>query len=42
MGTTFNLYNRDLAAGGSLDDDAVLVTMHGSPVAPSSDVGGSI
>ncbi|KAI1622023.1 amidase signature domain-containing protein [Exophiala viscosa] len=41
-GRTINPYNRELASGGSSGGDAVLVAMRGSPVSPSSDIGGSI
>lgn len=41
-GTTVNPYNRELVSGGSSGGDAVLVAVRGSPVCPSSDIGGSI
>ncbi|EXJ89088.1 hypothetical protein A1O3_02152 [Capronia epimyces CBS 606.96] len=41
-GTTINPYNGLLVSGGSSGGDAVLVAMRGSPVCPSSDIGGSI
>lgn len=42
FGVTVNPYNRKLVAGGSSGGDGVLVAMKGSPVSPSSDIGGSI
>lgn len=41
-GRTMNPFNRLLGAGGSSGGDAALVAMKGSPIAPSSDIGGSI
>lgn len=41
-GRTVNPFNRLLGAGGSSGGDAALVAMKGSPIAPSSDIGGSI
>jgi amidase len=41
-GRTTNPYNRDLGAGGSSGGDATLVALRGSPIAPSTDMGGSI
>lgn len=41
-GRTANPYNRDLGAGGSSGGDSVLVAMRGSPIAPSTDMGGPI
>ncbi|KAH7000751.1 amidase signature domain-containing protein [Ilyonectria destructans] len=41
-GRTVNPFNRDLSAGGSSGGDAVLVALRGSPVTPSTDMGGSI
>jgi len=41
-GRTTNPYNRNLGAGGSSGGDSVLVAMRGSPIAPSTDMGGSI
>lgn len=41
-GTTHNPYNRSLLSGGSSGGDGVLVAMKGSPIAPSTDIGGSI
>jgi amidase len=41
-GRTLNPLNRDLNAGGSSGGDAVLVAMKGSPLSPSTDIGGSI
>lgn len=41
-GRTSNPFHRDLAAGGSSGGDAALVAMRGSPIAPSTDMGGSI
>ncbi|KAH8892179.1 amidase [Thozetella sp. PMI_491] len=42
FGRTLNPFNTDFVAGGSSGGDAVLVAMHGSPLAPSTDIGGSI
>ncbi|KAF5547598.1 hypothetical protein FPHYL_10187 [Fusarium phyllophilum] len=41
-GRTLNPHNRDLNAGGSSGGDAVLVAMKGTPLTPSTDLGGSI
>lgn len=41
-GRTPNPFNTDLGAGGSSGGDAALVAMKGSPIAPSTDLGGSI
>ncbi|KAF2159074.1 hypothetical protein M409DRAFT_38002 [Zasmidium cellare ATCC 36951] len=41
-GTTHNPYNRSLLSGGSSGGDGVLVAMRGSPISPSTDIGGSI
>ncbi|KAH6675066.1 putative amidase [Halenospora varia] len=41
-GVTVNPFNRKICAGGSSGGDGVLVAMKGSPVSPSSDIGGSI
>ncbi|KAM0323773.1 hypothetical protein ACHAPQ_008578 [Fusarium lateritium] len=41
-GRTLNPLNRGLNAGGSSGGDAVLVAMRGSPLSPSTDLGGSI
>ncbi|KAF4457129.1 hypothetical protein F53441_917 [Fusarium austroafricanum] len=41
-GCTLNPLNRDLNAGGSSGGDAVLVAMKGTPLTPSTDLGGSI
>ncbi|KAE8395886.1 amidase signature domain-containing protein [Aspergillus alliaceus] len=41
-GRTTNPFNRDLGAGGSSGGDATLVALRGSPIAPSTDMGGSI
>ncbi|KAF4341946.1 hypothetical protein FBEOM_4112 [Fusarium beomiforme] len=41
-GRTLNPFNRDLNAGGSSGGDAVLVAMKGTPLTPSTDLGGSI
>ncbi|KAF5722339.1 aconitate hydratase 1 [Fusarium mundagurra] len=41
-GRTLNPYNRELNAGGSSGGDAVLVAMKGTPLTPSTDLGGSI
>ncbi|GAB1195523.1 hypothetical protein APSETT444_004784 [Aspergillus pseudonomiae] len=41
-GRTVNPFNRDLGAGGSSGGDATLVALRGSPIAPSTDMGGSI
>lgn len=41
-GRTLNPFNRSLGAGGSSGGDGALVAMKGCPVAPSTDIGGSI
>ncbi|KAJ6140001.1 amidase signature domain-containing protein [Penicillium samsonianum] len=41
-GRTTNPFNRDLGAGGSSGGDGTLVALRGSPIAPSTDMGGSI
>lgn len=41
-GRTLNPYNRRLGAGGSSGGDGALVAMKGCPIAPSTDIGGSI
>ncbi|KAE8381234.1 amidase signature domain-containing protein [Aspergillus bertholletiae] len=41
-GRTVNPFNRELGAGGSSGGDATLVALRGSPIAPSTDMGGSI
>ncbi|KAF4445805.1 hypothetical protein F53441_10450 [Fusarium austroafricanum] len=41
-GRTVNPYNTDLGAGGSSGGDAVLVALKGTPITPSTDLGGSI
>ncbi|KAF5019795.1 hypothetical protein F66182_8164 [Fusarium sp. NRRL 66182] len=41
-GRTLNPLNRDFAAGGSSGGDAVLVALKGTPITPSTDLGGSI
>lgn len=41
-GTTHNPFNRSLLSGGSSGGDGVLVAMKGSPISPSTDIGGSI
>lgn len=41
-GVTTNPFNNQLVSGGSSGGDGVLVAMRGSPIAPSSDIGGSI
>lgn len=41
-GRTLNPFNAKLGAGGSSGGDGALVAMRGSPIAPSSDIGGSI
>ena len=42
FGRTLNPFNPDMVAGGSSGGDAVLVALHGSPLTPSTDIGGSI
>jgi amidase len=42
FGRTLNPFNTDMVAGGSSGGDSVLVALHGSPIAPSTDIGGSI
>lgn len=41
-GRTLNPFNTKLVAGGSSGGDGALVAMRGCPIAPSSDIGGSI
>jgi amidase len=41
-GRTLNPFNTRLVAGGSSGGDGALVAMRGCPIAPSSDIGGSI
>ncbi|KAH6991720.1 amidase signature domain-containing protein [Fusarium venenatum] len=41
-GRTLNPYNTGLSAGGSSGGDAVLVALKGTPITPSTDLGGSI
>lgn len=41
-GITRNPFNRSLVPGGSSGGDGALIAMRGSPIAPSSDIGGSI
>ncbi|OBS23112.1 hypothetical protein FPOA_03671 [Fusarium poae] len=41
-GRTLNPYNTNLSAGGSSGGDAVLVALKGTPITPSTDLGGSI
>jgi amidase len=41
-GRTLNPFNTNLVAGGSSGGDAALVALRGSPIAPSTDIGGSI
>lgn len=41
-GRTLNPFNTKLGAGGSSGGDGALVAMKGCPMAPSSDIGGSI
>ena len=41
-GRTVSPFNRDLGAGGSSGGDATLIGLRGSPIAPSTDMGGSI
>lgn len=42
FGRTLNPHNPNLVAGGSSGGDAALVALYGSPLAPSTDIGGSI
>jgi amidase len=42
FGRTLNPRNTDFGSGGSSGGDGALLAMHGGPVAPSSDIGGSI
>lgn len=42
FGRTLNPFNIDFGAGGSSGGDGALVAMRGSPLAPSTDIGGSI
>lgn len=41
-GRTLNPRNSKLGSGGSSGGDGALIAMKGSPIAPSSDIGGSI
>lgn len=41
-GRTLNPFNTRLGSGGSSGGDAALIAMKGAPIAPSSDIGGSI
>ena len=41
-GVTNNPFNSALSAGGSSGGDGVMLAMRASPIAPSSDIGGSI
>jgi len=41
-GRTLNPFNTKLVAGGSSGGDACLVALHGCPIAPATDIGGSI
>ena len=41
-GRTLNPYNSSLVSGGSSGGDGALVAMRGSPISPSSNIGGSI
>ena len=41
-GRTLNPHNSRLGSGGSSGGDGALIAMKGSPISPSSDVGGSI
>ncbi|RSL60727.1 hypothetical protein CEP54_006581 [Fusarium duplospermum] len=41
-GRTLNPFNRSLGAGGSSGGDGALIAMKGCPIAPSTDIGGSI
>lgn len=42
FGRTLNPFNIDFGSGGSSGGDAALVALKGSPLAPSTDIGGSI
>lgn len=42
FGRTLNPFNTKMVAGGSSGGDSALVALHGSPIAPSTDIGGSI
>jgi amidase len=42
FGRTLNPRNPDFGAGGSSGGDGALLAMHGGPVSPSTDIGGSI
>lgn len=42
FGRSLNPFNTDFVAGGSSGGDAILVALHGAPIAPSTDIGGSI
>ncbi|KAF5009274.1 hypothetical protein FDECE_4486 [Fusarium decemcellulare] len=41
-GRTLNPFNLDFSSGGSSGGDAVVVALRGGPIAPSTDIGGSI
>ena len=41
-GRTLNPFNTAFGAGGSSGGEGALIAMHGSPIGPSSDIGGSI
>lgn len=41
-GRTLNPLNTAFGSGGSSGGEAVLIKLHGSPIGPSSDIGGSI
>jgi amidase len=41
-GRTLNPFNSKLGSGGSSGGDGALIAMRGAPIAPSSDIGGSI
>jgi len=41
-GRTVNPFNTKFSAGGSSGGDGALIAMHGAPICPSSDIGGSI
>ena len=41
-GRTLNPFNTAFGAGGSFGGEGALIAMHGSPISPSSDIGGSI
>lgn len=42
FGRTLNPRNPEFGSGGSSGGDAALLAMHGGPITPSSDIGGSI